>query len=111
MSLWLVVGGAAATVGVFIFRKFGKGLLKKVAKGPNGSGPGGFLEGGFYGEMNKEEALQILGLKDRPTPEEVKQQHRKLMIKNHPDSGGSTYISTKINEAKDILLGNDKKKM
>lgn len=41
-------------------------------------------------------------------PDKVKEAHRKVMVANHPDAGGSHYLASKINEAKDVLLGKTK---
>lgn len=66
-----------------------------------------FLTGGFDSKMNKKEALQILGLTEGKLNEKtLKKTHRGIMLANHPDKGGSPYLATKINEAKDWLLKN-----
>ena len=64
-----------------------------------------FYEGGFEASMSRREAALILGVRQSATEEKVKSAHKKIMIANHPDSGGSDYLAAKINEAKDMMLG------
>jgi len=55
---------------------------------------------------NKDEAYKILGLDFDATKDDIISAHKELIRKNHPDKGGSDYLSSKINEARDILLKN-----
>jgi hypothetical protein len=55
--------------------------------------------------MSRAEALKVLGLEGGATQDEILAAYKKLMMQNHPDRGGSDYLASKINEAKDVLLG------
>ena len=46
----------------------------------------------------------ILSVRESSTRSEIKDSHKRLMMMNHPDAGGSTYIASKINESKELLM-------
>lgn len=53
--------------------------------------------------MSRREALEVLGLDERATREDVQREYRRLIKRLHPDLGGSTYLTAKLNEARDVL--------
>ena len=104
---------AAAVTGRHLIRT---GVLRIGGKGPAEQ----WVKGGFRQKMDRTEAMAILGLKyvsppnrayvihvsDRDSPAlrtKLKDAHRHIMLANHPDRGGSPYLASKINEAKDML--------
>ncbi|HWA89211.1 MAG TPA: DnaJ domain-containing protein [Rhizomicrobium sp.] len=55
--------------------------------------------------MSRAEALNVLGLPSDAQEDDIRAAHRRLILQNHPDKGGSDYLASKVNEAKDVLLG------
>jgi hypothetical protein len=55
--------------------------------------------------MTRKEALAILSLKEGASEAEIREVYHRLMLKIHPDKGGSAYFAAKLNQARETLLG------
>jgi hypothetical protein len=62
--------------------------------GPPPSGP----------DITIDEAYAILGLAPGADAEAIRAAHHRLMKQLHPDHGGTDYLASKINRARDVLL-------
>jgi len=60
-------------------------------------------KGGFEEAMTRREAALILGVREGADKKKVQEAYKRVMMLNHPDLGGSAFVTTKINEAKDML--------
>jgi hypothetical protein len=55
--------------------------------------------------MSAHEARLVLGVEENDDEATIRQAYKRLMQLNHPDKGGSSYLASKINQAKETLLG------
>jgi hypothetical protein len=69
------------------------------------AGDGGYQESqASDGAMDEATACSILNVAPGASIDEIKDAHRHLMNKLHPDHGGSSYLAAQLNQAKDVLL-------
>ena len=82
------------------------GLLAVALKGgPARPAGGAGAAASAPGAMSRKEAAALLGVSQDASPDEIRTAHRELMKKVHPDAGGSDALAAKVQQAKDVLLG------
>ena len=57
--------------------------------------------------MTVSEAREVLGVDATASREEIEAAYRDLIVKNHPDHGGTDWIAAQLNQARDILLNDN----
>jgi preprotein translocase subunit Sec63 len=84
-----------AVVVVILLRAF-RPALSEVPRTPKAASP----------RMSRAEALDVLGLAEGASREDILDAYKRLIRKVHPDApGGSGYLASKLNQAKQTLLG------
>mmetsp|Transcript_37710 Transcript_37710/g.52242 ORF Transcript_37710/g.52242 Transcript_37710/m.52242 type:complete len:108 (-) Transcript_37710:31-354(-) len=99
----LIVAAASLKLGFQLYKA-------NVIRIPAMTAARNYYKGGFQPAMTREEAAKILGIRQTAAPEKIVAAHRKIMMANHPDLGGSPFMATKINEAKTMLTQKGKSK-
>lgn len=54
--------------------------------------------------MPVEEARRLLGVSEDASLADIREAHRRLITKVHPDTGGSQELATRVNAARDSLV-------
>jgi hypothetical protein len=98
--------GALVMFGPMLWQQFQARRGGRPGRGPGGNSPGaGSSAPSRGGPMTRQEAYDILGLRPGATDQDIRAAHIRLMRTAHPDVGGSEWIATRINQARDVLLG------
>ena len=85
-----------------VTREGGAGKTETGKTGGQKSNRSGGEVGAFL--MSEAEARDVLGVDATASREEIETAYRDLIVKNHPDHGGTDWIAAQLNQARDILL-------
>ena len=54
--------------------------------------------------LSLREARDLLDLPENANVAEIRAAHRRLMVRVHPDAGGSAALASRVNAARDLLI-------
>jgi hypothetical protein len=94
--------GALTLFGPLIYQQW-QAARGRTAAGSFGPRPAAAPRG--QGAMTRREAYEVLGLSPGATEAEIREAHLRLMRAAHPDAGGSDWLASRVNQARDVLLG------
>jgi hypothetical protein len=106
---WLAVGGgvlltvARGVAPLLRLLPFLQHVQRQRAARQDGDAEGNGTAPPRPGRMSRREALEMLGLDERASRDDVQREYKRLIKRLHPDLGGSTYLTAKLNEARDVL--------
>jgi hypothetical protein len=107
---WPLALGALTFFGPTLWNRW-RAAHPAAGANTGGSNTGGSNTGGSgaaarrSGTMTRDEAYQVLGVHPGASEDDIRAAHRRLMRGAHPDSGGSDWLASRINQARDVLLG------
>lgn len=104
-ALWAGRVLLAAYVLPFLIPALIRGGLASLGRRPPSGAQGPRQPRGGSSGMSREDAYAVLGLAPGASETMIREAHRRLMAKLHPDRGGSDYLAAQINQARDVLLG------
>jgi hypothetical protein len=117
-ALWVAaLGGLALGALLLLTGRGGIAIFALSLLGPliwdrlRGALPGGIpgaTDKPRSGPMTVDEAYAVLGLSPGASEAEIRASHLRLMRAAHPDNGGSDWLASRINQARDVLLGKTK---
>ena len=119
------LGIAATALSVRMVTRSWQRIQKQAVDLPKSPMFTAYYRGGFETKMTRREAGLILGkyintlsilctcicigVSPSSSTERISEAHKRVMLLNHPDRGGSPYLAAKVNEAKDMLNAENKR--
>ncbi|HJS85973.1 MAG TPA: DnaJ domain-containing protein [Acetobacteraceae bacterium] len=109
LALMLVLtgraGGAIAAATLLVPLAWEKWRAVSAAAGHARASAGAHRPPPRSGTMSRAEAYAVLGLRPGASEAAIRAAHKRLMRAVHPDGGGSDWVAARVNQARDVLLG------